>query len=333
MDRDDIKASIGKNAADDYTLNLEQHRERYQSIFPELVALLQRPDIAYIVTQYHAADRAALQYQQMYRNYSQRLRWVVFLGIIASTLMITIGTLPNHNFISTRYPSLPEQLLRIAAIATIIFSAIGTVYVQLLKGQRYLEQWMKNRAIAEEERIDFFETLAKKVSNQDITLQLIVLEYFRRYQLDKQINYYNYRSEEYNQKYSRIMFVGALLAGGVIIVNGITGVLGIGFSFLASLALILQGYSALINNKESSEQYQRSALCYEKLSRQLSEIRSRMDQVRQAIHRGDHSVLLSFIKSVHTPMAAEHQQWLETMGKSNEALQELEEQLNQISKN
>lgn len=328
----DIKKAIGVNAEKDYRLNLKEHTKRYKKTLPELVNLFQRLEIRHIIKDFQVADNMALRYQKKYRNYSKKLRVIIFLGLITSTLIITAGALPNHPFFSS-HKDLLEYLIRFSAISTIIFSALGTAYIQLIKGQRYLEKWMSNRAIAEEQRIAFFETLVTIAPKKNTQLQLILLEYFRRYQLDKQINFYQVRSEEYDKKYTNLMFVTALLAGLVIIFNGVTGFLGIEYSFLASFALILQGYATLIETKENSEQYERNSARYEKLGRQLTKFRSQIDKIEKAVIQGKTSVLPVFIKAIHTPMAAEHQQWLENMSNTNKAFSELDQLLEEITYN
>jgi hypothetical protein len=161
----------------------------------------------------------------------------------------------------------------------------------------------------------------------------IYLEYFRRYQLDIQLAYYQQRSTNMEKKSMNSAIWIAVLAGLVIIINGIIGSLGLKFTFLVTATLIIQAYSAMISNKESGEQNERNASRYKKQAEDLGRISSSIDRMRASIQNGKTEVIKQFLEAIHQPMRAENQQWLETMQASSGAIEELEKQLEAIDVN
>lgn len=328
-----ILKGIGENAANDYLLDLDTHISRYQDVFPAFTALMKNSEIEYIADRYHTYDQEALSWQKRYRNYATWLRWSTFAAAAFSATMIMAGTLGTQEIFQESLENLPKIILIISTILTIVFSGASTTLLMLIKRLRLLEKWMGNRAKAEDYRIQYFEQIAEDLPTEDTRMASIYLEYFRRYQLDIQLAYYQQRSTNMEKKSMNSAIWIAVLAGLVIIINGIIGSLGLKFTFLVTATLIIQAYSAMISNKESGEQNERNASRYKKQAEDLGRISSSIDRMRASIQNGKTEVIKQFLEAIHQPMRAENQQWLETMQASSGAIEELEKQLEAIDVN
>ncbi len=327
-----IRNSIGDNAQDDYILQPENHAQLYEEKLPELAKLLQNSTVQHLAGEYKQQDREAIVFQKKFKSYSAYARLFTFLAATFSATLIMSGTLTGIEYVQDNFPKLPQIILTVSTILTIIFSGISSIFIMIIKNLKLLEKWMKNRAVAEEIRLHYFQKLVDLYHQQPgPELGVALLEYFRRYQLDMQIAYYKKRADELSRKSSNAIAIIAILSGLVIIINGMTGFLGLDWAFLAALAIIVQAYSSAVSNRELSDQNERNAERYEGLRRELALIKSRIDTVRQGIAQGNHEVLGKFVKAVQDPMAAEHRQWLETMGSSTAAVSELEAELSKIN--
>ncbi|MEO0341491.1 MAG: hypothetical protein AAF242_20055 [Bacteroidota bacterium] len=324
---DDIIKAIGNNESEDYLLDLGLHVERYKEAFPAFTKLLVSDEIGHLVNKFHQYDDEALAWQKKYRKYSQGLRWSTFGMAVFSATMIMAGTLNTNKALVGLYPDLPDLILRGSTILTIIFSGVGTTLIMLIKRLQLLEKWMKNRAQAEDYRMQYFNQIAEDLPTQDTRLHLICLEYFRRYQLDKQLSYYQERGSKLDQVATRQTIWIAALAGSVIVINGIIGFQGLEYTPWITLTLIIQAYAALISNKQSGEQNERNAQRYKKLDEELGRIRAKFTKLRNAIASGKRELLQQLIETVHEPMRLEDQEWMETMQASSTAIESLEKQL------
>lgn len=329
---EEIREKIGENAKDDYLLLPEKHIERYEGQLPDLAALLKLPTVRHFAEEYQKYDQEARKVQSKFKNYSKWARLFTFLAAAFSATLVMSGTLTGSSFIQSQFGWLPETLLMVSTVLAIIFSGASSAVIMIIKNQKLLEKWMSRRAAAEEYRIQYFEELGQQLKEgAGPATGMAILEYFRRYQLDIQIAYYEVRAAEMEEKSNKATAAIAILAGLVIIINGITGSLGLDWAFLAALAIIAQAFSAMISNRELNDQNERNAERYAKLRKELSLLRARIGEVRKGIAEGNTTVLKTYMKAIHDSMATEHRQWLETMRSGGLAMDELEAELAKIS--
>ena len=322
---------IGANADDDYLLQPENHIEKYRTDLPELAGLLDSSRIKHIVKEFGMYDEDANEAQSKFKKFSFWARVSTFLAAAFSATLIMSGTLNGVEYIQDSLPGLPQTILSVSTVLTILFSGITSALIMIIKSQKLLENWMGKRAAAEELRLQYFEDLVDRQEKAPSARSgIMVLEYFRRFQLEVQIAYYKVRSRQLEVKFNRFTVIIAVLAGSVIIINGITGFLGLEWAFLATLGIIVQAYSAMVSNRELTEQNERNTVRYAGLRKQLSMLKSRIDEVRNGIREGKNDLLKKYVKAIHEPMAAEHRQWLETMTLSSSAVKELETELSKI---
>jgi hypothetical protein len=135
----------------------------------------------------------------------------------------------------------------------------------------------------------------------DIQLDLLKLEYFRRYQLDLQIAYYRTRRSDHRSSAERTLNIAAWSVVVAAIASGAAGVLGAmmtewaALGSLAVFAAALQGFAA---SREAINQDRRNAERSERSAVALQGLRERLDDVRGGIAAGSHSVLVEYVAAV-----------------------------------
>ena len=185
-----------------------------------------------------------------------------------------------------------------------------------VKEGRLLEDWMTARARAETKRLSYFTWLVEQSATPlDIDLELLKLEYFRRYQLDLQIAYYRTRRTEHRRSAERTLSIAAWSVVLAAIASGTAGVLGAGkapeWAALGSLAVFGAALQAFAAAREATNQDRRNAERYERSAVALQGLRERLDDVRGGIAAGSRSVLVEYVAAVQDQLSLEHRQWLE----------------------
>ena len=324
----DIEKAIGENEKNDYILNISKHAEKYAENLPELSKLLQGSDIEYLAKEYEFDDKRAIACQKKYKQYSIGTRWTAFFATLFTVCITVSGALNGLKVFS--FGTIDgETMAHTASILAIISSAVASVFIMLLKNKKLLSKWMESRSEAEEGRIGYFEKLVKKVQGKSVEAHLQLLEYFRRYQIDVQLNFYENKSKELEKKSNQSLTILAILAGTALIINGITG-LGFDskYSYLASLAIIVQALSFMMNNKELDEQNERNSERYGRTREILAQLKSKFDLVKNVVKNNDTKALSVYVKAVHEHLSIENKQWLKSMESSTMAIAELEKHIN-----
>lgn len=332
------KTALGPNAGDDYILNATKHADNLKEVAPELSQLLTSSQIKSIIGEYDIWDKKAIDIQKKFKWWTTQARWAVFLTATASALLVAS---PGILMIFCKYSKNETSFLVIVLMTiSIIFGAWATVCFNIIKSKKLLPEWMENRAQAEEQRLDYFNLLAStqvaKSSNNEVEQILHKLEYFRRYQLEMQYSYYKKRAGEHGRKASRYLTYSALAMGGVALINGISGAFGITdpkWTAFAALAIVLQAIASMISNKESIDQNQRNAERYERTRTVLNRLFGKLDQIRDGICAGNYDLFPNYVKAVHEVLSVEHRQWLTNLENRQTAINELEIQLKELSKN
>ena len=151
-----------------------------------------------------------------------------------------------------------------------------------------------------------------------------------------QYSYYKKRAGEHGFKASKYLTYNALAMGGVALINGISGAFGIAapkWTAFAALAIVLQAIAAMVSSKESIEQNQRNAERYERTRTVLSRLKGKLGEIREGICAGNLNLYPNFVKAVHEVLSVEHRQWLTNLENRQTAINKLEIQLKELSKN
>jgi hypothetical protein len=196
---------------------------------------------------------------------------------------------------------------------------------------RLLEDWMTARARAETKRLSYFSYVVNSsVQPLDLHLELLKLEYFRRYQLDLQLAYYKTRRSGHRNSAERTLSISAGSVLVAAIASGAAGVLGAmrsEWAALGSLAVFGAALQAFAASRESINQDRRNAERYENTAQALQGLRERLDDVRLGITAGSTSVLGEYVAAVQDQLSLEHRQWLEGAENMHAAVARLEKAL------
>ena len=200
-----------------------------------------------------------------------------------------------------------------------------------VKEGRLLEDWMTARARAETKRLSYFSYVVNSsVQPLDLHLELLKLEYFRRYQLDLQLAYYKTRRSGHRNSAERTLSISAGSVLVAAIASGAAGVLGAlrsEWAALGSLAVFGAALQAFAASRESINQDRRNAERYENTAQALQGLRERLDDVRLGIAAGSTSVLGEYVAAVQDQLSLEHRQWLEGAENMQAAVARLEKAL------
>jgi hypothetical protein len=317
--------AVGAETSEDWQLRPELHASELKAAAGPLKRVLMRERLEQIIDAFNSADREALAAQARYKLLSKA-------GAIASFASVSLAGIS----LLTVLGSVPSALLTgIAAVQGLL--VITSFTCSLLLGQgRYFEVWMRQRAEAENARINLFRrVLSAEEPNRPNELPLLPLklEYFRRYQLDMQRRYYTGRGAQHAAAVRRrwwwrvaaltlIVIAGMPLLwmfhGGDVLPNLLGNILTIVppkteltqriFLCLGLTGGALQGLLAsyaLLNHDE------RNAARYQDTARNLDDLASRpLDEARAAAAAGDSERVFAFAALVNEQISSEHREWI-----------------------
>jgi dsDNA-binding SOS-regulon protein len=318
---------IGAERPDDYVIAPSEHAERYRGSAPELADVLRRSEIQVSAERFEELDAKALEAQSRFTKLSNRARNAVFwAGISAAALLATGAFSPLLSEPATK------ALLLISMAAGAVASALAAAWIRSIRTGSLLERWMTRRAEAETDRLRFFELVTRA---EGVGEPLLLLEYFRRYQLDVQRTYYRDRGAahrlEADRKLSRSGTAVALGGGASALAGVLAASLAPYWSGLAALGLVGQALASRLENEEATAQSRRNAERYERTRVTLDKLFAELDRVRQALAAGNREVLSAYVESVHQQLSLEHRQWLDEISAAGEAAARLEKLLEEYS--
>jgi hypothetical protein len=320
---------LGRNEEGDYILEPVAHAEMFKDVAPELSSVLGSSEAKGLAEEYEIWNSRAIEAQQKFDVWSNRALWSIFLAACSSAALLTVGGLRNVA------PDKAKLFVLLFALGAVAASSLAAACLNRIRSGRLLEVWMANRAEAEMFRLEYFSQVTRmrspRESSSAIPLPLLLLEYFRRFQLDVQLSYYETRGRQQGRDAEKSLTLTSWAMLGVAAANGAAGVLVAQvdplWSSLAGLAIAAQAFASLLASKEAFHQGRRNSERYERTRRALSELRRKLDEVRQRIFTGEASVLDRFVEAVHEQLSLEHRQWTETFKHSSAALVRLEQEL------
>jgi hypothetical protein len=312
--------AIGSRDDQDWVITPAGHAVLYADAAPSLAAVLRSSAVVVVAQRFEALDARALEDQRTFNTTSSRARVAVFCAAIASALLLAGGGL------SGTWPTLGRGLIAVAAVGAVVAGALATMWIQRVKQGQLLERWMTARAEAETARLRYFELVADRGTEADSSL---LLEYFRRYQLDVQRRYYGDRSGDHRKAADRALGHSTWGVAGGSIFTGLasTGMVNVALTGFAAVGLAGQAWGALAANEEATAQNRRNAERYGRTRLALDRIYERLDEVRAAVAGGHREVLTEFVQVVQEQLSLEHRQWLEEMHGAGTAIGRLEELL------
>ena len=321
----DAAGIIGSGSPGDYRLSPVEHAEQLKSSAPKLAALLTRSAPVELARQYAEADTEALVAERTFKRWVIRANWAVLATATASALLMAVALLTGT------LGGLTQTTLIVLALVGVTAGGIASMSLFRVKEGRLLEDWMTARARAETKRLSYFSYVVNSsVQPLDLHLELLKLEYFRRYQLDLQLAYYKTRRSGHRTSAERTLSISAGSVLVAAIASGAAGVLGAlksEWAALGSLAVFGAALQAFAASRESINQDRRNAERYENTAQALQGLRERLDDVRLGISAGSTSVLGEYVAAVQDQLSLEHRQWLEGAENMQAAVARLEKAL------
>jgi hypothetical protein len=321
----DAARIIGVGSAGDYGLSPLEHAEQLRISAPKLAAILTRSAPAELARQYAEADTEALVAERTFKRWVIRANRAVLATATVSALLMAAALLAGS------LGGLTQTILIVLALIGVAAGGFASMSLFRVKEGRLLEDWMTARARAETKRLSYFTYIVNSsVGPLDPQLELLKLEYFRRYQLDLQLAYYKTRRSEHRNSAERTLGISAGSVLVAAIASGAAGVLGAlrtEWAALGSLAVFGAALQAFAASRESINQDRRNAERYDNTAQALQGLRERLDDVRLGIAAGSPSVLGEYVAAVQDQLSLEHRQWLEGAENMEAAVARLEKAL------
>ena len=321
----DAAGIIGSDSPADYRLTPVEHAERLRISAPKLAAVLTRTGPVELSRQYAEADTEALIAEQTFKRWVIRANWAVLATATVSALLMAVALLADN------LGALRQTALIALALIGVATGGIASMSLFRVKEGRLLEDWMTARARAETKRLSYFNYIANSSDGPpDPELELLKLEYFRRYQLDLQLAYYKNRRSGHRNSAERTLDISAASVLVAAVATGAAGVLGAlksEWAALGSVAVLGAALQAFAAAREALNQDRRNAERYDHSAQALLGLRERLDEVRHSIAAGSTSVLGEYVGAVQDQLSLEHRQWLEGAENMQAAVARLEKAL------
>ena len=326
---------IGENAGDDYILKPDMHAGLFSDEAPELAWILKSAELEGVADKYDECDKDAIAVQDKFKRYSERARQWVFLTACCSASLLVVATL----FGKSGQEPLAKTFFIVLSIAAIVFGFLASTHIKLVENMKLLEKWMKKRANAEMQRLDYFNRfingkLSDDSASDHVFIRLLQLEFFRRFQLDMQLSYYSQRGKQHGAIADNAATISTWAMGGAGLAAGIAGFLGSSlnpkWAAIAGLGFVCQAFATNVLNKEAINQDRRNEERYGRTKDILKNLRMRLDKVRIQVAAGNPEVLVKYVEAVHEQLSLEHRQWTDEISMASKALVELEVQLKEF---
>lgn len=314
-------ATIGPDAPDDYLLKPTVHAQLYEESAPALSALLRRTAAKIAAEEFERADGIAIDAQRAFKRAAGQANVAALVTSCVSAVVLVAALL-----------GAPGIVLLVFGGSGAVSGAYGAYLLQRVRQQHLLQRWMTGRAEAEEQRHRYFELVClAEPTTEGPSPSSLQLEYFRRYQLDVQVVYYDSRQRHHQRAADRTVTYAAGAAFVAALSTGLAGFLGAGeganWAGLAALGILGTSLGTYAAVRDSIGQDARNAERFERTRMALRDISVRLDDVRDAVATGNRAALTEFIAAVHEHLSVEHRQWLSEVDSTRVALERIEEAL------
>ena len=318
MTLDELKSHvttiIGENTEKDYVIEPKTHARIYQDKAPELAALLSSTEVQAMAEEYTTYDAKAGLAQKDFKKWSKWANCAIFLTAVftAGLLASSIIFVPKED-----YGIIREIVIGFFTVCSIVSSVFAGMCISRIKNGKLLENWMGKRAEAENNRIDYFKVITGKIKSllpANPPLAMFILEYFRRYQMDVQLAFYERRSQDHENLAKKALTMSTAAIAVVALINALAGYLGSRvpmWGAVATLAVIAQAFANKVTNTEAVNQDGRNAERYERTRSILAKLKGKLDTIREALFNGEADLVAAYIEQVNNEISAEHRQWNE----------------------
>jgi SMODS and SLOG-associating 2TM effector domain 1 len=325
-------AAIGEGQPDDFVLAPTTHAAELAGKAPALAVLLRTAKIATLARQYERRDRDAGDAQGRFKD---AMLWanaaVLATGAIGALIMVA-GIVEQKFDDTDLWP-----LLLALGLGALVSGALASMWLFRVREGHLVEAWMTERAQAESARLEYFASLAKEKTSAPsaLPLGLLKLEYFRRYQLDVQLAFYDRRSRQHRQSADRTLALGGFAAALAAVASGSAGIaasIEAPWAALAAFGVVGTALAAFAATREGVNQDRRNAERYGRTLSALEILRGRLDDVRAGVLAGSQDLLEEYVAAVHEQLSLEHREWLSGAETTRSAIGRMEETLATLQK-
>jgi dsDNA-binding SOS-regulon protein len=329
MTPEEAKNAIGEQHKDDFILAPLSHADNLPPSAQALAILLKDPQLSILAEQYERHDDLANKAQRVYKTTLRRANGAVLAATVLGALMMAVQIVALSS--SLYQPELQNVAIG-AGILAGLAATLGAMWLFRAREGQLLERWLGCRAKAETERGAYFVALAE--TPDDAPLRLLKLEYFRRYQVDVQRNFYTAATKRHAAAAQRTLRIGAFAVGlsSIPVFFGAFGTSGGAWPALAALSVIGGAVAAYTSAHEAMSQDKRNAERYEHTLEALELLAAKLGQVRKAVAEGSADALKVFVSAVNEQLTIEHRQWIEAAQGAKKAVETVEASLAKFEK-
>jgi hypothetical protein len=321
------KEALGAAGPDDWKIQPTKHAEELKTKAPVLAAILGRSAPFALGQQLDEKDTQAIDNQARFKKTANLANWAVLLTAFSSAALLMAALLIKD---TNGNPN--KFVLYVFGGCGVISGALGSMWVHQTREGKLLDNWMSTRAEAEALRSQYFEEVSGlDVPNASsaIAPALLQFEYFRRYQLDVQIRFYDKRTGEHKREADKWMRLSSYSVAGAAIATGLSG-LDPALVSIAALGAVATALGSFASTKDVVNQSRRNADLYGKTRDALVRLQGKLDDVRAAAAAGEREPVKQFVTAAHELLAAEHREWLKEAESIQPAIDKLEQTLSDL---
>jgi hypothetical protein len=326
--KSEAELALGETVPGDYILKPEAHSEILPPEAGALKRVLRGELIRKIIEQYNAHSTKAAAAQRSYKRLAKTAAIASFIAILMGSAFVIAG--------NQLLPASAGQAATILQAVLVVISLGLSVHIGYAKP---FETWMEARAAAENARHDLFDEVMKAeeapggLHPDELPLLPLQLEYFRRYQLEVQRNYYRGRGTEHlaASAAARNWRIAALVLVVLSALPALWGLQGkewlpdlftkflqalpeksmqterafLAISLIASgLQGLLAAYALITLNDRNAARYLATAENLDFLTEK------HLAEARKRAAGGDRPGVLSFVALVQQEISSEHREWI-----------------------
>ena len=324
--------AIGDYLPTDWRLDPAEHAGRLAPEAAPLQRVLDGARSGVIITQYDESDGQAGRDQAEYKRVGRAEIYLASAAALLGGIALYLGSggsSPEAGDAASAI-TVPEWLIVVFVVVQVACLA-GAVAAKFLlrQGNAYVK-WQQSRTRAENVRLELFETVCglttedapPPVREGELPLLPLQLEYFLRYQLAVQVNFYRDRGRQHAKGARQLVGWGALITFVAVFFSSLaaTGLrIGTLVGAVSIVGLAAPVLLAAQTNLSRLSQDERNAARYRTMYLLLQNAQKEQDLMREAAIKGDAVTVRSYMRRTNDLISVEHREWIALQVDSMEA--------------